>query len=148
MRSIDGLLGHHDLVEREEGLIKAGCVLLARRVKEGRRESDCARLFRPKPDDLKPYLAAIDRLVSASEALRKTDAEGQRGTLAQMVRLPLGPCLGGSDARAAQSALIDSGAKQLVAVFTRWVKETSPSMDAGKLFDQGALLLPLHLLPR
>lgn len=24
MRSIDGLLGHHDLVEREEGLIKAG----------------------------------------------------------------------------------------------------------------------------
>ncbi|GAA6008648.1 GTP-Rho binding exocyst subunit EXO70 [Rhodotorula paludigena] len=96
MRSIDGLLGHHDLVEREEGLIKAG----------------------PKPDDLKPYLAAIDRLVSASEALRKTDAEGQRGTLAQM------------------SALIDSGAKQLVAVFTRWVKETSPSMDAGKLFDQ------------
>lgn len=24
MRSIEGLLGHHDLVEREEGLIKAG----------------------------------------------------------------------------------------------------------------------------
>lgn len=24
MRSIDGLLGHHDLVEREEGLVKAG----------------------------------------------------------------------------------------------------------------------------
>ncbi|BGP00109.1 Exocyst complex component, exo70 subunit [Rhodotorula toruloides ATCC 204091] len=97
MRSIDGLLGHHDLVEREEGLIKAG----------------------PKQDDLKPYLAAIDRLVSASEALRKTDAKGQSATLAQM------------------GALIDSGARQLIGIFTKWVKETSPSMDAGKLYDQG-----------
>ncbi|GAA5851675.1 hypothetical protein JCM8547_001171 [Rhodosporidiobolus lusitaniae] len=97
MRSIDGLLGHHDLVEREEGLIKAG----------------------PKPDDLKPYLAAIDRLVSASEALRKTDAKGQSLTLAQM------------------AALIDSGAQQLVTVFMKWVKETSPSIDAGALFDAG-----------
>ncbi|GAA5839096.1 hypothetical protein JCM11251_003675 [Rhodosporidiobolus azoricus] len=97
MRSIDGLLGHHDLVEREDGLIKAG----------------------PKPDDLKPYFAAIDRLVSASEALRKTDAKGQSGTLAQM------------------AALIESGAKQLLGVFAKWVKETSPSMDAGALFDQG-----------
>ncbi|BGP48838.1 exocyst complex component exo70 [Rhodotorula kratochvilovae] len=96
MRSIDGLLGHHDLVEREEGLIKAG----------------------PKPDDLKPYLAAIDRLVAASEALRKTDAKHQSLTLAQM------------------GALIESGAKQLVGVFTKWVKETSPTIDAGKLFDQ------------
>ena len=26
MRSIDGLLGHNDLVEREQGLIKAGYV--------------------------------------------------------------------------------------------------------------------------
>jgi hypothetical protein len=26
IRSIDGLLGHHDLVEREQGLISAGCV--------------------------------------------------------------------------------------------------------------------------
>ncbi|GAA5914658.1 hypothetical protein JCM6882_003594 [Rhodosporidiobolus microsporus] len=97
MRSIDGLLGHHDLVEREEGLIKAG----------------------PKPDDLKPYFAAIDRLVSASEALRKTDAKGQSATLAQM------------------AALIESGARQLVGVFSKWVKDTSPSMDAGALFDQG-----------
>ncbi|CEQ41274.1 SPOSA6832_02988, partial [Sporobolomyces salmonicolor] len=97
MRSIDGLLGHHDLVEREEGLIKAA----------------------PKPDDLKPYLAAIDRLVSASEALRKTDAKGQGATLAQM------------------AALIESGGKQLVGVFRQWVKETSPSLDAGSLFDKG-----------
>ncbi|GAA5917741.1 hypothetical protein JCM5296_000956 [Sporobolomyces johnsonii] len=97
MRSIDGLLGHHDLVEREEGLIKAA----------------------PEPDDLKPYLAAIDRLVSASEALRKTDAKGQSATLAQM------------------AALIESGGKQLVGVFKKWVKETSPSVDAGSLFDKG-----------
>ncbi|GAA6058460.1 hypothetical protein JCM3770_002734 [Rhodotorula araucariae] len=96
MRSIDGLLGHHDLVEREEGLIKAG----------------------PKPDDLKPYLAAIDRLVAASEALRKTDAKDQSLTLAQV------------------GALIESGTKQLVGVFTKWAKETSPTVDAGKLFDQ------------
>ncbi|GAA5957033.1 hypothetical protein JCM21900_001761 [Sporobolomyces salmonicolor] len=97
MRSIDGLLGHHDLVEREEGLIKAA----------------------PKPDDLRPYLAAIDRLVSASEALRKTDAKGQGATLAQM------------------AALIEMGGKQLVGVFRLWVKETSPSLDAGSLFDKG-----------
>ncbi|GAA6008793.1 hypothetical protein JCM10207_001726 [Rhodosporidiobolus poonsookiae] len=102
VRSIDGLLGHHDLVEREEGLIKAG----------------------PRPDDLKPYLAALDRLVAASEALKKTEGtaaagQGQGVTLAQMV------------------ALIESGAKQLVSVFSKWVKETSPSMDAGALFDAG-----------
>jgi len=41
---------------------------------------------RPKQGDLKPYLAAIDRLVAASEALRKTDAKGRAATLAQMVR--------------------------------------------------------------
>ncbi|GAA5981638.1 hypothetical protein JCM11641_003926 [Rhodosporidiobolus odoratus] len=118
MRSIDGLLGHHDLVEREEGLIKAG----------------------PKTDDLQPYLSAIDRLVSASEALRKTETDataaggkggkGQSATLAQM------------------SALIESGARQLVGVYRKWVKETSPSMDAGKLFDQGKpfpTLTPLFL---
>ncbi|BGP16810.1 hypothetical protein JCM10213_004658 [Rhodosporidiobolus nylandii] len=109
MRSIDGLLGHHDLVEREEGLIKAG----------------------PKPDDLQPYLSAIDRLVSASEALRKTEttaaaaANGGAGGKGQSVTL------------AQMSALIESGARQLVTVFKKWVKETSPSMDAGKLFDQG-----------
>ncbi|GAA6044299.1 hypothetical protein JCM8097_006754 [Rhodosporidiobolus ruineniae] len=97
LRSIDGLLGHHDLVEREEGLIKRG----------------------PDPDALQPYFAAIDRLVAASEALRKTEAKGQSVTLAQM------------------SALIESGARQLVNVFGKWVKETSPSMDAGVLFDQG-----------
>lgn len=34
-------------------------------------------------------MAAIDRLTSAAEALRKTEAEGQSGTLAQMVS----PCL-------------------------------------------------------
>ncbi|GAA6006931.1 hypothetical protein JCM11491_001445 [Sporobolomyces phaffii] len=97
MRSLDGLLGHHDLVEREEGLIKSG----------------------PKQGDLKPYLAAIDRLVAASEALRKTDAKGQAATLAQM------------------GALIETGAKQIVGVFARLVKETSPTMDAGSLFDKG-----------
>ncbi|GAA5987896.1 hypothetical protein JCM10908_007263 [Rhodotorula pacifica] len=105
MRSIDGLLGHNDLVEREQGLIKAG----------------------PKPDDLKPYLASLDRLVSASEALRKTDSSssssssraGQTATLAQMAQL------------------IDSGAKQLVAVFTRWLKETCIVVDAGKVLDSG-----------
>ncbi|GAA5878999.1 hypothetical protein JCM3774_004463 [Rhodotorula dairenensis] len=111
VRSIDGLLGHNDLVEREQGLIRAG----------------------PNPDDLKPYLASLDRLVAASEALRKTDsaatssspssssaaAAGQAATLAQMAQL------------------IDSGAKQLVAVFTRWLKETSAVVDAGKLLDQG-----------
>jgi exocyst complex protein 7 len=41
----------------------------------------------PKQGDLKPYLAAIDRLVAASEALRKTDAKGQAATLVQMVSL-------------------------------------------------------------
>ncbi|GAA6058929.1 hypothetical protein JCM10212_002881 [Sporobolomyces blumeae] len=97
MRSLDGLLGHHDLVEREEGLIKSG----------------------PKQGDLQPYLAAIDRLVAASEALRKTDAKGQSATLAQM------------------GALIEAGAKQVVAAFARMVKETSPTMDAGSLFDKG-----------
>ncbi|GAA5872370.1 hypothetical protein JCM16303_004495 [Sporobolomyces ruberrimus] len=97
MRSLDGLLGHHDLVEREEGLIKSG----------------------PKQGDLKPYIAAIDRLVAASEALRKTDAKGQAATLAQM------------------AALIEAGAKQIVGVFARMVKETSPTMDAGSLFDKG-----------
>ncbi|GAA5948482.1 hypothetical protein JCM3765_004898 [Sporobolomyces pararoseus] len=97
MRSLDGLLGHHDLVEREEGLIKSG----------------------PKQGDLKPYLAAIDRLVAASEALRKTDAKGQAATLTQM------------------GALIEAGAKQIIGVFARMVKETSPTMDAGSLFDKG-----------
>ncbi|GAA6014027.1 hypothetical protein JCM8202_005117 [Rhodotorula sphaerocarpa] len=107
VRSIDGLLGHSDLVEREQGLIKAG----------------------PKPDDLKPYLAALDRLIAASEALRKTagtatDAgastrAGQSATLAQM------------------ASLVDSGVKQLVGVFTKWLKETSKTVDAGKLLDQG-----------
>ncbi|TNY20814.1 exocyst complex component, exo70 subunit [Rhodotorula diobovata] len=96
MRSIDGLLGHNDLVEREEGLIKAG----------------------PNPDDLKPYIAAIERLVAASEALRKTDLKGQSATLTQM------------------AALIELGVKQLVGVFTKWTKATSPTIDAGKLFDQ------------
>lgn len=33
--------------------------------------------------------------------------------------------------------LIDSGAKQLVGVFTKWLKETSHVVDAGKLLDQG-----------
>lgn len=46
-----------------------------------------------------------------------------------------------------QGALIDSGARQLIGIFTKWVKETSPSMDAGKLYDQGACRCsckPLH----
>lgn len=64
-----------------------------------RSDPDLSRSFkrcRPKQDDLKPYLAAIDRLVSASEALRKTDAKGQSATLAQMVRfatLPSSPLI-------------------------------------------------------
>lgn len=33
--------------------------------------------------------------------------------------------------------MIDSGARQLVAVFSRWAKETSPAMDAGSLYDKG-----------
>lgn len=41
-----------------------------------------------------------------------------------------------------QDALVESGARQLIGVFTKWVKETSPSMDAGKLYDQGASHLP------
>ncbi|KPV77764.1 uncharacterized protein RHOBADRAFT_41762 [Rhodotorula graminis WP1] len=113
MRSIDGLLGHNDLVEREEGLIKAG----------------------PDPDDLKPYMAAIERLVAASEALRKTDLKGQSATLAQM------------------GGLIELGVKQLVSVFTKWTKDTSPTVDAGKLFDRAKpfpVLTPFfleHALP-
>ncbi|KAI5475476.1 exocyst complex component, exo70 subunit [Pseudohyphozyma bogoriensis] len=103
MRSIDGLLGHHDLVDKEQPLISAG----------------------PDPNDLKPYLAALDRLVSASEAIKKTDAKGQSATLANM------------------AALLDTGARQLVAVFSRWVKETSPSVDAGALFDSGKPFPPL-----
>ncbi|GAA5966551.1 hypothetical protein JCM8115_006864 [Rhodotorula mucilaginosa] len=115
MRSIDGLLGHNDLVEREQGLIKAG----------------------PKPDDLKPYLASLDRLVAASEALRKTDstpaaaATTAQGSEANRSRA-------GQAATLAQMAqLIDLGAKQLVGVFTKWLKETSHVVDAGKLLDQG-----------
>ncbi|KAM0748330.1 exocyst complex component, exo70 subunit [Meredithblackwellia eburnea MCA 4105] len=96
MRSIDGLLGHHDLVERESPLINAG----------------------PNPSDLKPYLAAIDRLVTASEALRKTDAKGQSATLTNL------------------SNLIESGARQLVQVLQKWVKDTSPLIDAGSLYDK------------
>lgn len=141
MRSIDGLLGHNDLVEREQGLIKAGSVVpfpFSARVQYSNltprtRARVCASS--PKPDDLKPYLASLDRLVAASEALRKTDSTptpaaaqgseanrsraGQAATLAQMAQL------------------IDSGAKQLVGVFTKWLKETSHVVDAGKLLDQG-----------
>ncbi|KWU44036.1 hypothetical protein RHOSPDRAFT_18615 [Rhodotorula sp. JG-1b] len=109
MRSIDGLLGHNDLVEREQGLIKAG----------------------PNPGDLKPYLASLDRLVAASEALRKTDSTHGTGADATRSRA-------GQAATLAQMAqLIDSGAKQLVGVFTKWLKETSHVVDAGKLLDQG-----------
>lgn len=35
------------------------------------------------------------------------------------------------------ASLVDSGVKQLVGVFTKWLKETSKTVDAGKLLDQG-----------
>ncbi|KAL8280895.1 hypothetical protein RQP46_006574 [Phenoliferia psychrophenolica] len=103
IRSIDGLLGFDSLLAKESPLIAAG----------------------PNPNDLKPYLAAMDRLVVATEALRKTDAKGQGATLANM------------------ATLIESGAIQLVRVFKRWVKDTSPAMDAGSLFDKGKPFPPL-----
>ncbi|KAK4057193.1 exocyst complex component exo70 [Microbotryomycetes sp. JL221] len=92
LRSIEGLLGHQDLVEKEQGLIKTG----------------------PKSNDLTSYYAALDRLTSAAEALRKTNAEGQSDTLAHMAR-----------------------SRQLVLVFAKWTKGTSPQIDAGALYDQG-----------
>ena len=85
----------------------------------------------PNPGDLKPYLASLDRLVAASEALRKTDSTHGTGADATRSRA-------GQAATLAQMAqLIDSGAKQLVGVFTKWLKETSHVVDAGKLLDQG-----------
>ncbi|SCV69733.1 BQ2448_1127 [Microbotryum intermedium] len=96
LKSIQGLLGHHDLVTNEQELISAG----------------------PDPNDLKPYLDAIDRLTTASEAVRKTDAKGN-ATLGQL------------------TGLIESGAQQLVAVFRQWVHVTSPQIDAGSLYDKG-----------
>lgn len=103
LRSIDGLLGHHDLVDREGPLIREG----------------------PDPSDLEPYKAALDRLLSAADALRRADAKGQSATLAAM------------------GLLIDSGSRQLVAVFTRWTKETSSSVDAGALVAAGKPFPPL-----
>lgn len=99
----------------------------------------CVCACSPKSDDLKPYLASLDRLVAASEALRKTDstpagaaAHNNNGSEANRSRA-------GQAATLAQMAqLIDSGAKQLVGVFTKWLKETSHVVDAGKLLDQGA----------
>ncbi|SGY14202.1 BQ5605_C010g06099 [Microbotryum silenes-dioicae] len=64
LKSIQGLLGHHDLVTNEQELISVG----------------------PDPSDLKPYLDAIDRLTIATEAVRKTDAKGN-GALGQMTGL-------------------------------------------------------------
>ncbi|KAK4700095.1 RNA-binding protein NOB1, partial [Phenoliferia sp. Uapishka_3] len=103
LRSIDGLLGFDSLLAKESPVITAG----------------------PNSNDLKPYLASIDRLVGATEALRKTDAKGQSATLASM------------------GTLVETGARQLVQVFSRWVKDTSPSMDAGSLFDKGKPFPPL-----
>lgn len=40
-----------------------------------------------------------------------------------------------------QGVLIDSGSRQLVAVFTRWTKETSTSVDAGALVAAGSSCL-------
>ncbi|KAK4051359.1 exocyst complex component exo70 [Microbotryomycetes sp. JL201] len=96
LRSIEGLLGHQDLVEREQGMIKAG----------------------PNAADLTPYFASLDRLTSAAEALRNTSAEGQSATLTQM------------------ASLIEQGSRQLLLVFAKWTKGTSPHFDAGALYDQ------------
>lgn len=93
-------------------------------------------------------MAAIERLVAASEALRKTDLKGQSATLAQMVRFSACSC---SLARpptqltlchaVSQGGLVELGVKQLVGVFSKWARETSPTVDAGKLFDRGASVL-------
>lgn len=40
-----------------------------------------------------------------------------------------------------QASLIEQGARQLLLVFARWTKETSPQFDAGALYDKGKLLL-------
>lgn len=42
-------------------------------------------LLRPNPDNIKPYTAAMDRLSSAAEALRRTDPIAEAGTISQMV---------------------------------------------------------------
>ncbi|POY75704.1 hypothetical protein BMF94_1327 [Rhodotorula taiwanensis] len=116
VRSIDGLLGHNDLVEREQALIQAG----------------------PNPDDLKPYLASLDRLVAASEALRKTDATSTAVAAAAESSATVATSRAGQSATLAQmAALIDTGAKHLVGVFTKWLRETSQVVDAGKLLVQG-----------
>lgn len=67
LRSIDGLLGHQSLVAREQGLIDAG----------------------PDPDNFIPYQRAIDRLLSASSALTRTDSRSQGATLTALVRVSL-----------------------------------------------------------
>ncbi|SCZ89422.1 BZ3500_MvSof-1268-A1-R1_Chr9g10405 [Microbotryum saponariae] len=118
LKSIQGLLGHHDLVTNEQELISVG----------------------PDPNDLKPYLDAIDRLTIATEAVRKTDAKGN-GALGQMVsyqRATLDPTTGTDpESFSSQAGLVESGAQQLVAVFRQWVHETSPQIDAGSLYDKG-----------
>lgn len=45
-----------------------------------------------------------------------------------------------------QGLLIDSGSRQLVAVFTRWEKETSSSVDAGALVEAGSSIAQDFLL--
>jgi hypothetical protein len=83
-------------------------------------------------------MEALDRLASAMEALRKTDAKGQALTLSQMVRIGLAPVTSFcTDACITQSALLDTGSRHLVQVFIQWAKDTSATVDAGSLFDKG-----------
>jgi hypothetical protein len=76
-----------------------------------------------RPNPLKPFCSCLDRLLSASQALTRAEITGQDSTLLSM------------------NDLIKFATDQLLDLFTKWVRESSAPIDAGLLYDQGALHL-------
>lgn len=126
LQAIDVLLSHHDLLEKEEITISRG----------------------PRLSNLEAYKEAIDRLVLASDALKRSGASGGGG---------LTGLVGGQkdhDATAKRMLdAIESGARQLGQVFLGYVREGSSSTSASGTIPpalmekMSGLLKYLHALP-
>lgn len=121
MLAIDVLLSHHELVEKEEATISRG----------------------PRLSNLDAYKEAIDRLVAASEALKRAGAGsgGLSGLVGQKQD---------HDATVKRmNSAIEQGARQLGQVFLGYARESSHSSDTdAALKDKmSSLLSYLHGLP-
>ena len=123
MLAIDVLLSHHELVEKEEATISRG----------------------PRLSNLEAYKEAIDRLVAASEALKRAGAGsgGLSGLVGQKQD---------HDATVKRmNSTIEQGARQLGQVFLGYARESSHSSDDSvptALRDKmSSLLSYLHGLP-